>query len=634
MSTKKPIAFIAMSFSRDYYSFYNIIEAIAALEGYSPLRIDESNKPIQDLHNEIIQSIKNASIFIGEISSPSKNVFYEVGWAHALNLPTMLVVKKDIEIPFDIKNNQVVTYDPEIDPQALKKLLRAEFSRHFNDLHKNINLKQTFIKSIGSIEKIRSTNDLFTKLIKTTIEDFENESKKWVNDTLQVNSSEAVKKGIKVFHLIKQGGFATYLVPINEFWTSNDVYSEECREAARKGKIIKRVFIIQDYESLLNPSLQEHISLDENAGIQTYISFMKDISDQDSIKDFGIWDDELVCLMNIKFNKGDNHIINGCTFSRDLKVIENAQLWKKNIMLKSIKAKKLLEAFNTLPPSQKYLLQSLSLMNEYSHAYCHGSYFKGNTKNCEWYHSSWQYLRYLKLVSTPDWHNDFYNDMFSKEFDNNPREILICGLADYAILDYIINNIPSKNFGNYKITILDTCQTPIQICMWYIKLIENERRIHINYSCANENALKTRFQNQTFDIITTDAFITRFSFEEKKEIINEWKRLLKPRGKVITTARCSFSDNTNKISPNINEIDNFISRADSQAIQDNFLRTQHEVVKNKAQQYAKNIYSYPLNSEKELESLFKDFNLSYEIGNTPGEFQGGTTYFRIFAIKN
>ncbi len=58
------------------------------------------------------------------------NVFYELGYAHALGKPTILLAQRDSKLPFDIQSFRVVFYNDSIGGKVevernLKKHLEA-----------------------------------------------------------------------------------------------------------------------------------------------------------------------------------------------------------------------------------------------------------------------------------------------------------------------------------------------------------------------------------------------------------------------------------------------------------------------------------------------------------------------------
>ena len=104
----RPRAFVAMEFTEPYDTFYReVIQQQAETAGFEVVRIDEKAGPgviFQDIQREIEQ----AEIVIAEITPANANVFYELGYAHALGKPTILLARRGSELPFDIKSYRVV----------------------------------------------------------------------------------------------------------------------------------------------------------------------------------------------------------------------------------------------------------------------------------------------------------------------------------------------------------------------------------------------------------------------------------------------------------------------------------------------------------------------------------------------
>jgi hypothetical protein len=110
----RPRAFVVMQFAEPYNTFYReVIQSQAEAAGYDVFRIDEKPGPgviFQDIQREIEQ----AEIVIAEISPPNPNVFYELGYAHALGKPTILLAQREAKWPFDIQSFRVVFYNDTI----------------------------------------------------------------------------------------------------------------------------------------------------------------------------------------------------------------------------------------------------------------------------------------------------------------------------------------------------------------------------------------------------------------------------------------------------------------------------------------------------------------------------------------
>jgi hypothetical protein len=111
----KPKAFIVMQFSDEYNQLYTeVIKPVCESYGLEVERADEfytATPIIQD----IVKSIKNASVIIAEITPDNPNVFYEVGYAHAIEKPTILLsdVKRE-KLPFDISGFRTLFYENSI----------------------------------------------------------------------------------------------------------------------------------------------------------------------------------------------------------------------------------------------------------------------------------------------------------------------------------------------------------------------------------------------------------------------------------------------------------------------------------------------------------------------------------------
>lgn len=60
--------------------------------------------------DDIISSIKKSDIIIADITVRNTNVYYELGYAHALNKNTILVAQNGSIIPFDISGFRYITY--------------------------------------------------------------------------------------------------------------------------------------------------------------------------------------------------------------------------------------------------------------------------------------------------------------------------------------------------------------------------------------------------------------------------------------------------------------------------------------------------------------------------------------------
>jgi hypothetical protein len=112
VNAAKPQVFVAMQFGQRFDTPYQeVISPGASALGLDVIRIDELAGIIFE---DIKRQIAEAKIVIAEITAPNQNVFYELGYAHALNKPTILLAQRGKELPFDIRSYRVIFYDDSI----------------------------------------------------------------------------------------------------------------------------------------------------------------------------------------------------------------------------------------------------------------------------------------------------------------------------------------------------------------------------------------------------------------------------------------------------------------------------------------------------------------------------------------
>ena len=298
------------------------------------------------------------------------------------------------------------------------------------------------------------------------------------------------------------------------------------------------------------------------------------------------------------------------------------------------------------------LFDSCSVMRNYS-AKCTYDYLAHNSTTsthalcCEWYHGVWQYLRALDCVSAPQWHEEFYTREFvdAARFANDSFSVLISGTADYSILYLLINALKNSK-KRIEIDIVDLCDTPINICEWYIaRFREEDKEICGCFSFHMYRSNIALFdRGKKYDLICSDAFLTRFSSDETKSVVNKWRQLLNDDGRVVTTVR--LYNDSNIVKPSFEEEANNIHT---------FLRkvfTKYELLSNDqkkkfcissnelsflAARYIVNMLSNPHGNEHDIDLLFKESGLSIipaqsQIHKVPGEVRE-TEYYQIVAKK-
>jgi hypothetical protein len=104
--------FVMMPFALplgDYYS--KIYEPAIRKAGLNPIRADNDIFGTGKIIDQIWSGITTAKVLIAELTSRNPNVFYELGLAHALRKPVVLVSSNEEDVPFDLKHIRVIYYD-------------------------------------------------------------------------------------------------------------------------------------------------------------------------------------------------------------------------------------------------------------------------------------------------------------------------------------------------------------------------------------------------------------------------------------------------------------------------------------------------------------------------------------------
>lgn len=113
-TSPKPFAFVVMPFDSDFDDIYLLgIKPAAEAAGYYCERLDEQIFD-ETMLARIYNQIGKADIVIGDMTGRNPNVFYEIGYAHALNKRTVLLTKESSDIPFDLTHHFHIVYEGKI----------------------------------------------------------------------------------------------------------------------------------------------------------------------------------------------------------------------------------------------------------------------------------------------------------------------------------------------------------------------------------------------------------------------------------------------------------------------------------------------------------------------------------------
>ncbi len=104
--------FIMMPFAPPHGDYYSkVYKPAIEKAGLRPIRADTEIFGTGKIMDQIWSGINDAKVLVAELTTRNPNVFYELGLAHALEKPVVLVCGNETDVPFDLKHIRVIYYD-------------------------------------------------------------------------------------------------------------------------------------------------------------------------------------------------------------------------------------------------------------------------------------------------------------------------------------------------------------------------------------------------------------------------------------------------------------------------------------------------------------------------------------------
>jgi len=161
--------FVIMPFADEFTPIYeDHLKSVANRLGYSIKRGDNFFSK-RSIMADVWSAIVNARLIIADCTGRNPNVFYELGMAHTLDKPVIMITQNMDDIPFDIRHLRVISY--EYTPRGmsgLEKALREAFEKIQGDIAYIENIK-------NNPSDLPPNSDEQLKIVETIIEqgDFE-----------------------------------------------------------------------------------------------------------------------------------------------------------------------------------------------------------------------------------------------------------------------------------------------------------------------------------------------------------------------------------------------------------------------------------------------------------------------------
>jgi hypothetical protein len=104
--------FVLMPFAPPLGNHYSLIfEPAIKKAGLKPVRADDDIFATGKIMDQVWRGITSAKVLVAELTSRNPNVFYELGIAHALKKPVVLISRNEEDVPFDVRHIRVIYYD-------------------------------------------------------------------------------------------------------------------------------------------------------------------------------------------------------------------------------------------------------------------------------------------------------------------------------------------------------------------------------------------------------------------------------------------------------------------------------------------------------------------------------------------
>jgi len=107
----KENCFVIMPFKDPLNSYYNEVIKPAVIEtGLNCIRGDEIYST-RSIINDIVDQIEASKLLVADLTGKNPNVNYELGIAHALSKPVVIICQSMDDVPFDLKHLRIIVYD-------------------------------------------------------------------------------------------------------------------------------------------------------------------------------------------------------------------------------------------------------------------------------------------------------------------------------------------------------------------------------------------------------------------------------------------------------------------------------------------------------------------------------------------
>jgi hypothetical protein len=115
--------FVMQPFASPFGGYYtSVFKPAIEKAGLHAVRADDEIFGTGKIMDQVWRGINEADVLVAELTTKNANVFYELGLAHALRKPVVLIASNEQDVPFDLRHIRVILYD-QSDPFWGQKLV-------------------------------------------------------------------------------------------------------------------------------------------------------------------------------------------------------------------------------------------------------------------------------------------------------------------------------------------------------------------------------------------------------------------------------------------------------------------------------------------------------------------------------
>jgi hypothetical protein len=118
----KKLVFVLTPYHPEHRKTYDVISEVCKEAGLSCMRGDEEFIG-SDILSHILKLMVKANVIIANVDGRNPNVSYELGIAHAIDKPVVIVSRTQTTLPFDVQSKRIILYKR---PGEMKLALKNE----------------------------------------------------------------------------------------------------------------------------------------------------------------------------------------------------------------------------------------------------------------------------------------------------------------------------------------------------------------------------------------------------------------------------------------------------------------------------------------------------------------------------